>query len=61
MGYKQVPERRKTAKMGTALSFTMRNKELLYLVFEKFLTADIQYQLIPEVLARYQVSGTGHS
>lgn len=46
--------------MGTALSFTMRNKELLYLVFERFLTADIKYQLIPEVLARYQVSGTGH-
>lgn len=55
-----MPERRKTANMGTALSFTMRNKELLYLVFERFLTADIQYQLIPEVLARYQVSGTGH-
>lgn len=46
--------------MGTALSTTMRNKELLYLVFGKFLTADIQYQLVPEVLPRYQVPGTGH-
>lgn len=59
IGYKQVPERRKNAKMGTTISSTMRNRELLYLVFERFLTADIQYQLIPEVLARYQVSGTG--
>lgn len=46
--------------MGTAISFLMGNKELLYLVFERFLTADIQYQLIPEVLARYQLSGPGH-
>lgn len=45
--------------MGTAISFSMGNKELLYLIFERFLTADIQYRLIPEVLARYQLSGPG--